>query len=112
MESLHLWRGMNERINGDTGFRQPGIMCLCETDAEVARQEAWLDQARQYQVDARLLRGGELDGVIPGASSAFVAGMHAPTDGCAEPSQAAPAIAEAARAHGAVILTSWAVREP
>ena len=110
MESLHLWRGMNERINGDTGFRQPGIMCLCETDAEVARQEAWLDQARQYQVDARLLRGGELDGVIPGASSAFVAGMHAPTDGCAEPSQAAPAIAEAARAHGAVILTSWAVR--
>jgi glycine/D-amino acid oxidase-like deaminating enzyme len=64
MESLHLWRSMNERINGDTGFRQPGIMYLCETEAEVARQEAWLDQARQYQVDAHLLRDGELDGVM------------------------------------------------
>ena len=81
MESLHLWRGINERINGDTGFRQPGIMCLCETDAEVARQEAWLDQARQYQVDAHLLRGGELDGVIPvPAPLSSPACTHQPTD--------------------------------
>jgi glycine/D-amino acid oxidase-like deaminating enzyme len=110
MESLRLWRGLNERINRDTGYRQPGIVYLCETDAEVARQKAWLDQARQYQVDAHLLRGSQLDGVIPGASMGFVAGLHTPTDGRAEPSQAAPAIAEAARAHGAVILTNCAVR--
>ena len=36
--------------------------------------------------------------------------MHTPTDGRAEPSQAAPAIAEAARAAGATILTDCAVR--
>ena len=40
----------------------------------------------------------------------FVAAMHTPTDGRAEPSQAAPAIAEAARAAGATILTECAVR--
>ena len=36
--------------------------------------------------------------------------LHTPTDGRAEPSQAAPAIAEAARAPGATILTGCAVR--
>jgi len=110
IESLHLWRGMNQRINRDTGFRQPGIAYLCETEKEVATQEAWLAEARQYQVDARLLRGSAIDALVPGASTMFVAAMHTPTDGRAEPSQAAPAIAEAARAAGAAILTECAVR--
>ena len=110
LESLRLWRGLNERTARDTGFRQPGILYLCETEKEVADQAAWLDQARQYQVDAHLLRGGGLDNVMPGASAGFIAGMHTPTDGRAEPSMAAPAIAEAARAHGTVILTGCAVR--
>ena len=110
IESLRLWRGMNARINRETGFRQAGIAYLCETEKEVASQEAWLSEARQYQVDARLLRGAEIDALVPGASSMFVAAMHTPTDGRAEPSQAAPAIAEAARAAGATVLTECAVR--
>jgi glycine/D-amino acid oxidase-like deaminating enzyme len=47
---------------------------------------------------------------MPGASARFVAGLHTPTDGRAEPSHAAPAIAEAARDHGAKIFTNCAVR--
>src|SRR3954466_12680194 len=39
IESLRLWRGMNHRINRETGFRQPGIAYLCETEKEVATQE-------------------------------------------------------------------------
>ena len=110
IESLRLWRGMNQRTNRETGFRQPGIAYLCETEKEVASQEAWLEEARQYQVDARLLRGAAIDALVPGASSLFVAAMHTPTDGRAEPSHAAPAIAEAARDAGAAILTECAVR--
>src|SRR5580698_7098566 len=53
MESLRLWRDMNRRMNRETGFRQSGIMYLCQTEAEIAAQEAWLRQASQYQVDAR-----------------------------------------------------------
>src|SRR6202020_1663431 len=49
IESLRLWRGMNARINRDTGFRQAGIAYLCETEKEIAAQEAWLADARQYQ---------------------------------------------------------------
>jgi len=110
MESLRLWRDMNRRSNRETGFRQPGIMYLCQTEAEIAAQESWFSKARQYQVDARLLRGPALDSALPGATAAFIAGMHTPTDGRAEPALAAPAIAEAARDHNAQIFTNTAVR--
>jgi glycine/D-amino acid oxidase-like deaminating enzyme len=110
LESLRLWRGMNERTGRETGFRQAGIMYLCETEKEVAAQEAWLDQAKLYQVDSRLVRGAELDAAMPGASANFTAGLLTATDGRAEPAHAAPAIAEAARDHGAKIFTNCAVR--
>jgi glycine/D-amino acid oxidase-like deaminating enzyme len=110
IESLRLWRGMNARTGRETGYRQAGIVYLCENEKEVAAQETWLREAQRYQVDARLLRGAAIDALVPGASSMFVAAMHTPTDGRAEPSHAAPAIAEAARAAGATILTGCAVR--
>ncbi|HET8997363.1 MAG TPA: FAD-binding oxidoreductase, partial [Acetobacteraceae bacterium] len=110
LESLRLWRGMNQRTGQETGFRQAGIVYYCETDKEAAEQEAWLDQAREYQLEARMLRGSDVAAVAPGATIPFVAALHTPTDGRAEPSHAAPAIAEAARAHGATILTGCAVR--
>lgn len=110
IESLKLWRGMNERTGRDTGFRQPGILYLCQNEAEVAAQESWLETARPYQVDSRVVRGEAMDELVPGASRHFVAGLHTPSDGRAEPMHAAPAIAEAARAHGARIFTHCAVR--
>jgi glycine/D-amino acid oxidase-like deaminating enzyme len=110
MESLRLWRDMNRRTNRETGFRQAGIMYLCQTEAEIAAQEAWLGQARAYQVDARLLKGAALEAAMPGANGSFMAGMHTPSDGKAEPALAAPAIAEAARDHHAQIFTNTAVR--
>ena len=59
------------------------------------RKPGWSRPA-QYQVDARLLRGVALDAVMPGAAQLRRRPAHA-TDGRAEPAQAAPAIAEAAR---------------
>jgi glycine/D-amino acid oxidase-like deaminating enzyme len=110
MESLRLWRDMNRRTNRETGFRQAGIMYLSQTQAEIAAQEAWLGQASQYQVDAHLLKGRALEAAMPGASGSFIAGLHTPSDGKAEPALAAPAIAEAARDHGAQLFTNTAVR--
>jgi glycine/D-amino acid oxidase-like deaminating enzyme len=110
MESLRLWRGMNQRTGRETGFRQAGVMYLCQKDADIAAQQAWLEQASQYQVDARLLKGAALEATMPGATNGFIAGLHTPSDGKAEPALAAPAIAEAARDHGALIFANTAVR--
>src|SRR6266568_8443852 len=56
IESLRLWQGMNELVEAETGFRQAGIMYLAETRAELGQLESWLEHARQYQLDTRIIR--------------------------------------------------------
>jgi glycine/D-amino acid oxidase-like deaminating enzyme len=110
LASLRLWRGLTAFVEAETGFREAGIVYLCDTERELAEQEQWRDHARQFQIDARLLRGEALAEVLPGAARPFAGGLYTAADGRAEPSQAAPAIAAGARRRGAVVLTGCAVR--
>jgi glycine/D-amino acid oxidase-like deaminating enzyme len=110
IESLRLWQGMNERVEAETGFRQPGIMYLAETAAELGQLESWLDHARQYQLDTRLVTRAEAAELMPGLTGNWAGGLYTASDGKAEPQRAAPAIAEAARRKGASIVTQCAVR--
>jgi glycine/D-amino acid oxidase-like deaminating enzyme len=110
VESLREWEGMNEVIGDETGFRRTGIAFAAENEADVARYENWLEHARPYQIDARMISGGELEKHAPGASGRWKTALFCGTDGRAEPQKAAPAIARAAQRAGAVILTDCAVR--
>ena len=110
MDSLSLWRGMNERIGDETGFRPTGIAYLCRDAKQEAHYESWLGQARAYGVDTRMVRGAELDRLMPGMAAGFTAAAHTPSDGRSEPFKAAPAIARAAIRAGAHVLTGCAVR--
>ena len=110
IESLRLWQGMNERVGAETGFRTCGIMYLADNAAELAQLEAWLDHARQYQLDTRLIGGDEVARLMPGLQRPWAGALYTPSDGKAEPQKAAPAIAAAARRQGAAILTGCAVR--
>ena len=110
IESLRLWQGINERVEAETGFRQAGIMYLAETQAELGELEGWLEHARQYQLDTRLLTRAEATELMPGLTGNWVGGLYTASDGKAEPQRAAPAIAKAARHKGAAIFTQCAVR--
>jgi len=110
IESLRLWREMNRLTGSETGFRSCGVMYVGDSEADELRFTAWLDMARPYDIGARLVRGDELNDLMPGASRTYRCGLHVPTDGCAEPQLAAPAIARAAQRKGAVILAHCAVR--
>ncbi len=110
IESLRLWERMNETTGAETGFRTTGILYLAENDKQVAEHEAWLEHARQHQLDSRLVDSDEVDTLLPGANRRFRAALYTASDGRAEPQKAAPAIAEAARRLGAGIFTSCAVR--
>ena len=48
---MRLWEGMNARTGAETGFRQSGIVYLCETAKEAAKHEAWLARAASYQIE-------------------------------------------------------------
>jgi len=110
IESLRLWQGMNELVGAETGFRQAGIMYLAETQAELGQLEAWLEHARQYQLDTRVITRSGAAELMPGLTGEWTGALYTASDGKAEPQRAAPAIAEAARRQGAAIVTQCAVR--
>jgi glycine/D-amino acid oxidase-like deaminating enzyme len=109
-ESLRLWKNRASLSGADTGFRTTGIIYAFYTQAQEAEHEAWLDKARIHQTGARLVGADELEKLLPGVARRFRGALYTADDGGAEPSLAAPAIAEAARQHGAVLMTNCAVR--
>ena len=109
-ESLRLWASMNQEVGAETGFRNSGIIYLCESQGDVDRHAAWLEHARQYQVASRLLGPDETERVLPGSARRWHGALITPTDGRAEPRLAVPAIATTAQNMGATIMTSCAVR--
>src|SRR3954465_3976908 len=75
IESLRLWERMNETVEAETGFRTTGILFAAETNEDVTRCETWLEYARPYQLDAKLISGAELDAVMPGGSKMWKAAL-------------------------------------
>jgi glycine/D-amino acid oxidase-like deaminating enzyme len=110
IESLRLWRNMNATVGAETGYREAGIIYLCDTRDDVEKHKVWLEHARPYQVETRLLGQKEVDHLLPGSARPWAGALYTPSDGRAEPAKAAPAIAEGARRLGATILTDCAVR--
>jgi glycine/D-amino acid oxidase-like deaminating enzyme len=110
LESLRLWDRMNQRVDGDVGFTRAGACYLCETPKQVAAYEAWLDEARQWQVQSRMLSADEVDQVVPGSSRRWAGALYTSNDGRAEPQLAVPLMAQAARRLGAVVVTGCAAR--
>jgi glycine/D-amino acid oxidase-like deaminating enzyme len=102
--SLRLWGDMNEVIGGEAGFRRTGILRATRDPAQLAEWEGWAAEAREMQQHTRLLSAAELKEMLPGNVEPFIGGLHTPTDGRAEPSMAAPAIAAGARRLGNVSI--------
>jgi glycine/D-amino acid oxidase-like deaminating enzyme len=110
IESLRIWRGLEAEIGRTVGFRQAGVLYMADDETDIARFEAFLELARQYQLDTRLLNRAEILERLPGTTGTWEAALTTPSDARAEPGLAAPAIAAAAREHGAHVLERCAVR--
>ncbi|TCZ64862.1 NAD(P)/FAD-dependent oxidoreductase [Roseicella aquatilis] len=110
LESARQWEAMDARLGAPTGYRRAGVVYLHETPRHVAVHEAWLEHARAWQIDARLLTPDQVAAMFPGSARRWAGGLHTPSDGRAEPAMAVPAMAQAARRAGAAILTGCAVR--
>ncbi len=110
IESLKLWRNLEQRLMEPTGFAQCGILYLCETAAEVAANEAFLEHSRAHQLDTRMVSGAEAERLQPGCTRTWKGALYTPSDGRAEPQKAAPSLARAAARQGASIHLRCAVR--
>jgi len=109
-EALRLWRGMDAHIGAATGFTTTGILFSAADAEKEAAFADWVKEAAGAGIHAEMLTAKEAARFVPGDTAPAGAALWCASDGRAEPQKAAPAIAEAARRRGAVILTDCAVR--
>ncbi len=110
LEALRLWRGLDKDIGAETGFAQAGIIYVAKDEAQMATYERWVEVAKQYQLDTRTVGQQGLRDLLPGYDMNYPGALWTASDGRAEPSRAAPAIATAAQREGMSLLTNCAVR--
>ena len=110
LASDKLWAQMSERTGADVGYRQAGILFLSRTPEELASYEKWHNDTQFLNLDSHMLTAEQIDQLVPNGCGKWVGGVYTASDGRAEPTLAASAIANAAIAKGAIILENCAVR--
>ena len=109
-ESLRIWEGLYDETGEDVGFVRRGCFFMAKNEKEMHSFENWLDVAREYGIDSRLLGANELKRQLRTPAIERSGAVYTASDGRAEPHKAALAIARAAEREGASVLTSCAVR--
>lgn len=109
MDTIHLWKAMDPKILSAIGFRQAGINYLAGNEKKLAEFETWLQGARAYGVDTRMLSRRETETMLPN-SAGWVGAMQTPSDAMAEPFVTVPVLARCAAEAGVIIRESCAVR--
>lgn len=104
VEGKKLWRGLEAELNADLEWNEGGALYASGSAEIMAYREKWLETARPFGLDTRLLSTAEVSSLLPSLASPILGGLYTKSDGHAEPRKAAPAFAQRAREMGAVIL--------
>src|SRR5207302_3940316 len=55
LDSLQVWSELRELAGPGLGYRQTGMLHLCESEADIAREEAWLSLVAPCGLDSRMI---------------------------------------------------------
>src|SRR5689334_15264992 len=93
--SLELWEQFAADTGEDTGFSRCGLLYLSNDEAELERWARWRDFAKTAGVTTHMLSSSEATQRGQATGRPWKGGAFSPTDGTADPSKAAPAVAAA-----------------
>lgn len=108
--SLDLWEEFAAETGQETGFRRCGLLYLSNDDDELETWARWGEFARGVGVDTRMLSAAGAARHGQKTGRAWKGGVFSPTDGTADPSLAAPAVARAVIALGSSVHQGCAAR--
>ncbi|HXZ09350.1 MAG TPA: FAD-binding oxidoreductase [Paraburkholderia sp.] len=101
MAGMRLWEQLESELNFDLEWRQGGCLYVASEEREWTAYQQWMDVARQYGLDTRLLDRAQIDGHVRGMQGPALGGLYTASDGQAEPRRAAAAFAARAVEAGA-----------
>jgi glycine/D-amino acid oxidase-like deaminating enzyme len=109
-KSLALWEQFTADSGEQTGFRRCGLLYLSNDDEELARWARWRDFARTVGVTTHMLSPAEATERASWTGKPWKGGVFSPSDGTADPANAAPAVARAFMKLGGTLHQECAAR--
>jgi glycine/D-amino acid oxidase-like deaminating enzyme len=109
-KSLNLWDRFAAETGEDTGFRRCGLLYLSNNERELEGWARWRDFARTVGVTTFMLSSTEATERGKATGKPWKGGVFSSSDGTADPSKAAPAVARAIISAGGVVLQNCAAR--
>jgi len=109
-KSLDLWEQFTAESGELTGFQRCGLLYLSNNDKELAGWARWGEFARTVGVNTQMLTSAEAASRGRVTGRAWKGGVYSPTDGTADPSRAAPAVARAVMKLGGTVHQGCAAR--
>ena len=79
MASNRIWRDLEHQLEADLEWVQGGNLALATTGKRMGLFEQWLDVARAFGLDTRLVTAGEIATLVPGIQGEWVGGMYTPS---------------------------------
>ncbi|MCY4150523.1 MAG: FAD-binding oxidoreductase [Gammaproteobacteria bacterium] len=110
IRSLKLWHELSARADRDIGFRVNGTLYLSETEKRHEANRKWLEHARAFDLDTKMLGTEQLRTVAPGIRNQTKDALFTPSDASADPHLAMQALADLVIKEGGQILEQCAVR--
>ena len=109
-QSLALWERFAAESGEDTGFRRCGLLYLSDNEAEIAGWARWRDFAITAGVTTHMLSEDQASERGRTTGKRWKGGVFSPSDGTADPSMAAPAVARAIMTLGGTVHQNCAAR--
>ncbi|EKN46858.1 MULTISPECIES: NAD(P)/FAD-dependent oxidoreductase [Pseudomonas syringae group] len=109
-KALELWEQFGAETGEQTGFSRCGLLYLSNNEQEIAGWARWGEFARTVNVDTRMLTSQQAAEHGKATGKQWKGGVFASSDGTADPSRAAPAVARAIKALGSTVHQGCAVR--
>ena len=109
-KSLDLWERFAVETGENTGFRRCGLLYLSDSEEELAGWARWRDFARTVGVTTHMLNADEASERGRVTRRRWRGGVFSPTDGIADPANAAPAVARALLKLGGTVHQGCAAR--
>lgn len=108
--SLDLWESFGAESGENTGFSRCGLLYLSNDDTELEGWARWCDFARTAGVTTRMLDATEATRHGAATARTWKGGVFSPSDGTADPANAAPAVGRAILRRGSTVHQMCAAR--
>lgn len=108
--SADLWESLADTLGPDGAVTRAGGLLVATSDEQMRRIARKAVLERAHGVDVALLGRAEVRAVAPYLADTVIGGVFCPGEGKGSPLTAGPALAAAARAHGADLRERTALR--